>query len=80
MSLIPNDDMIDKFILVQVQPRNLKVAMVVAKVDDALVTAGFASDLQRIGARIETLAALGRIKSFGVLHNWRHSEVCQNEQ
>jgi hypothetical protein len=80
MSLIPSDEIVDNTILAVVQPRNLKVAMVIVIVDDRLVEAGYGSDIERIGSRIEAMAEQGRIRGFGILQNWRHSEVCQNEQ
>ena len=72
-----DNSQIDDVIRSVVGTRRTKVAMVIAKVAEALgrdLPAG-KEGLEAISARIQHLASRGRLQAYGDLSNWRFSEV-----
>ena len=56
--------------------RQMKVAMLIAKVSAALDgSASNESRLKQIASRIEALVTTGHLEGFGNLKRWRRSEV-----
>ncbi|MDE2603859.1 MAG: hypothetical protein KGL62_16025 [Bradyrhizobium sp.] len=66
---------LDAVILSKLKPHALKVAKVITDVGKVFEERGHSIDYDVISARIRWLDDVDRIKSFGDVRKWRHSEI-----
>jgi hypothetical protein len=66
---------LDAVIFSKLKPHALKVAKVIIDVGKVFEERGHSIDHDVISARIRWLDDVDRIKSFGDVRKWRHSEV-----
>jgi hypothetical protein len=71
----PTDAQLDALILRSVQPKWLKVAMVIARTEKLCTQNSLTFDSHAVAARIASLVRDGRLEGDGDLSLWRHSEV-----